>query len=146
VTIRNGTIQGAGGTAIELHGGGFLVEQMHVRSSAVSGIILRADGGSGSSIARNNTVERNNTGIWVDFGLVEGNIVQGNTNFGIYMTESGRILNNVIRGNLSYGLFLNESVSYTGNVLVNNPAPQVLGGVNMGQNLCGNAACPNPVN
>jgi hypothetical protein len=147
ITIRNGTIQGIGGWGIALTGGGFLIEQMHVTSTHRDGIFIDGIGGAGVAIVRSNTCERNEGGIIVlSSGIVEGNIVRGNRLFGIHVLE-GRVINNVVGSNSHAGILLGFA-SYSGNVVQNNIGgpPAVSGGFNMGQNLCGNVACPGAVN
>jgi hypothetical protein len=143
ITIRNGTIQGIGGAAIDLRGHGHLIEQLHIRNVLSDGIALREVTSDlatvGTSIVRNNTVELGMIAINVAHAIVAENVLRNNRSWGIGVVGSGRVVNNVITGN-GQALALGSSVSWSGNILSNNSAG-VGGGVNLGQNLCDNAVC-----
>jgi hypothetical protein len=73
-------------------------------------------------------------------GLVTDNVAGQNTN-GIVMRQ-GMAARNVCTYNGFYGLDLDTEVAYAGNTMARNGnLGQVNGGVNLGQNLCGNAVC-----
>jgi hypothetical protein len=144
ITIRNGTVQGMGGRGIFLLGNSHLVEYVHARSNGREGIFIfpsTSGPGGGGSIAQHNTAHQNGSiGIIVDQGLVSHNTVDRNIE-GIRITGAGSASYNVVTDNVFDGLELGCCASYIGNVLSNN-SPSVTGGVNLGQNLCFNAACP----
>ena len=144
ITIRNGTIQGLGGSGIDLVGDSFLVEYMHVRSNGGNGIRLgQFFGFSSNGIVKHNNAHRNgNYGIIIGGGLVSDNVATQNLNNGIAMSVKGSVVHNVSMDHaFGSGLILGAQVSYIGNVLSGN-LRAVEGGINQGQNLCGNAACP----
>ena len=150
ITIRNGTIQGIGGSGIQLAGGGVLVEQIHARGNAVAGIrVSNSTPAAGTCIVRQNTVENNAFhGIAIGGSIVNALVVENtarrNGASGILL-DNGRAVNNISVANGQVGLYILSTGSYTGNYLADNVAGNVLGGVNMGQNLCGAAACPGAV-
>ena len=74
LTIRNGTVQGTGGEGISLYGDGNRVENMHVRSNNLSGIVLSDSLDGASSAVLNCTAQRNGgAGIVVRRGIVAYN-------------------------------------------------------------------------
>jgi parallel beta helix pectate lyase-like protein len=147
ITIRNGTIQGIGGSGIQLAGGGVRVEQIHARGNAVAGIrVVNSTSAAGTCIVRQNTVENNGfQGISIGGStvnaLVVENAARNNSSSGIVL-DNGRAVNNLSVANGQVGLYILSAGSYTGNYLADNTLGNVLGGVNMGQNLCGAALCP----
>jgi hypothetical protein len=147
ITIRNGTIQGIGGSGIQLAGGSALVEQIHARGNAVAGIrIVNSAPAAGTCIVRQNTAENNGfQGISIGGSIVNAlvveNTVRNNSSSGIVLS-SGRAVNNISVANGQLGLYITSEGSYTGNYLAENGFGNVSGGVNMGQNLCGAAPCP----
>jgi hypothetical protein len=80
-------------------------------------------------------------------GLVEGCSAHANGNAGINAQGNGTLVkNSVARVNKTYGIIGGSNSGYRSNVLTANNGgdlnPQVLGGVNLGENLCGTAVCP----
>jgi len=80
-------------------------------------------------------------------GLVEGCSAHTNGNAGINAQGNGTLVkNSVARNNKTYGIIGGSNSGYRSNVLTANNGgdlnPQVLGGVNLGENLCGTAVCP----
>jgi hypothetical protein len=157
ITIRNGTIQGMGNGGIMLFGDSFLVEYMHIRSNGKNGISLSRFALSGVAVAlatvQHCTSELNSDGILIEGGLVTNNNASRNRNIGIHINRgTAGVIHNVMVGNLNLGLVVEfgGTASYSGNVLNNgnaNDVGEVIGShaVNMGQNLCGTAACPGAV-
>jgi hypothetical protein len=138
ITIRNGTIQGMGQDGIFLYGDSHLVEYLHVRSNGQSGISIPQSIDKGSSIVQNNTAERNSVdGIQVDRGIVSHNVAD--VNFSGIDMQNGTASYNVVTRNAAVGLNI-RSASYIGNTMDGNQF-SVVGGVNMGQNLCNNVVC-----
>jgi len=127
ITIRNGTIQGMGNVGILLFGDSHLVEYLHVRSNGGIGIEVEASADQGGSIVQYNTVQRNGgTGIFIESGSASHNVLNTNLVYGI---------DNLV------GIHFISGGSYFGNTLNDNTV-SVAGGVNLGQNLCNNVACP----
>jgi hypothetical protein len=153
ITIRNGTIQGVGNFAILLKGNAILIEYMNLRGNGSDGIyVSRNTSGNSHAILRNNIVEMNNgDGIFTDSGQVTDNVIDGNGGDGIVVwcvwapiLPINTVARNTVSRNSLLGLSLAGSASYIGNTLAGNNAggAQVQGGYNLGQNLCGGAACP----
>jgi hypothetical protein len=150
VTVRNGTIQGMGGTGILLEGDSHLIEYMHVRSNGSGGIGVLSSADHGGSIVQHCTVQRNGSpsglfaftpGINDQFGIVTRNVVDTNIE-GIFL-QSGTVSYNVIsRSRNTRGISIIDKGNYIGNVSFENGIPGVIGGVNQGQNLCDGATCP----
>lgn len=127
ITIRNGTIQGMGADGVHLLGDSFLLEYLHVRSNGQSGLVVRAAGVI--------TGQKN--------ALVYHNTVQVNGNYGIKVA-GGMITNNTISESVFEGMKFDATGGYLGNQLLNNNGggSQIVGGINLGQNICGTAVCP----
>jgi hypothetical protein len=141
ITIRNGTIQGMGGSGVELRGDSIVVEHLNVRSNGRDGISIGNSQDAGASIARYNTADRNGqNGIVVSIGLVTHNTVSVNLNHGIGV-DQGTVSYNFVNRNSRFGLILAPAVNYFGNNL-NQNGVLIDSGVNQGQNLCNGAPCP----
>ena len=166
VVVRNGTIQGMGSAGIALRGGS--VERIHAIGNGSDGIygaevvrncVSEVNGQTGffipgglitGSIATGNKAD----GIFVATeATVSGNNSSFNGRNGItfgntgVVNGTGVVSNNTATGNASWGLSLTvNTIGYVGNVLYNNNGgianPQVVGGFNLGQNLCNAALCP----
>ena len=140
ITLRNGTIQGMGNSGIFLKGDSHLVEYMHVRSNGGNGIVIDPSADPGSSIAQHNTAQRNASyGIFLHRGSVSHNVADVN-NIGIQVLV-GTASYNVVTRNVLLGISLATGASYFGNTL-NGNGTHVVGGKNLGQNLCGTTVCP----
>ena len=160
VVVRNGTIRGMGNSGIAMRGGS--VERIHAEGNGSNGIY-------GAEMVRNCFSEGNGqTGFFIFGGLitgsratwnkadgifvateatVSGNSSSGNGRNGITVSMTGVVSNNTATSNASWGLSLAvNTVGYVGNVLNDNNGgianPQVVGGFNLGQNLCNVALCP----
>jgi hypothetical protein len=80
-------------------------------------------------------------------GLVEGCSAHTNGNAGINAQGNGTLVkNSVARNNKTYGFIGGSNSGLRSNVATANNGgdlnPQMLGGVNLGENLCGTAVCP----
>jgi hypothetical protein len=80
-------------------------------------------------------------------GLVEGCSAHTNGNAGINGQGNGTLVkNSVARNNKTYGFIGSSNTGLRSNVATANNGgdlnPQMLGGVNLGENLCGTAVCP----
>jgi hypothetical protein len=140
IAVRNGTIRGVGSFGIFTTANSVLVEDLHIRSNGDTGVLLTA----ANAIVRHNIIDLNGGSGIAANGLVTDNVVSRNFAFGIHLGV-GTVARNVITSNGFVGMALSfANVSYTGNTLAsnNNGGSQVSGGINLGQNLCGNAVCP----
>jgi hypothetical protein len=151
ITIRNGTIQGMGADGVHLLGDSILLEDLHIRSNGLSGIVVRSPGPASSTSAvifHHNTVQLSGSyGIKAYAGLITDNTISDSF-IGIIVEVGGStVARNVVLRSHFEGLALTRSDSYFGNTLVgnNSGAAQVSGGVNLGQNLCNTAVCPGAV-
>ena len=148
ITVRNGTVRGMGRDGIHLLGDSILVEYMHVYSNLLSGIVVRSPFGDNSQtnlILRHNNIHLNGSyGIKAYAGLITDNSISQSGHSGISVQAGGGVVaRNLITNGSSFGMDLTTLVGYTGNTLTNNGAGvQVIGGVNLGQNLCDNVVCP----
>jgi hypothetical protein len=148
ITVRNGTIQGMGADGIHLLGDAILLEDLHIRSNGLSGIVVRSPGANSqiNAILHHNTVQLNSSyGIKAYAGVITDNTVSQSGSEGISVQIGGGVVaRNLVSRNFSFGLSLTPNVSYSGNTMVDNNSggAQVGGGVNVGQNLCGTAVCP----
>lgn len=148
ITIRNGVIQGMGGSGINLSGDSIVVEYLHVRSNGNVGInLFRAVQAQLSIIVQHNTsVQNDGIGIVVEGGAVTDNVVTENNGIGIDFANAvavpvGTAARNVITRNRFIALDIyGSSVSYIGNVI--SGPDLIVGGLNLGQNLCNDALCP----
>jgi hypothetical protein len=80
-------------------------------------------------------------------GLVEGCSAHSNGNAGINAQGNGTLVkNSVARNNKTYGFIGSSNTGLRSNVATANNGgdlnPQMLGGVNLGENLCGTTVCP----
>lgn len=157
VTVRNGTVRGMGRAGIDLPGANILVDGIHAYSEGGVGVLI----GSGTvarctvklchlsgivasqgSISGNTSSYNGTEGIAVPSGSVTNNVAQSNGNNGIDATSDGVVSLNTLTSN-KFGLTLGSNVGYVGNVLYNNTSGTVVGGVQVGQNLCnGSTTCP----
>jgi len=148
ITVRNGTISGMGADGIHILGDNVTVEDLHVRNSGLSGVVVRSTGAPTQTnlIVRRNTIEWNSSyGIKAYGGLISDNTISHTGDAGVSMQQYGGIVtHNWVSYSNTVGLFMVGTTSYTGNTLVNNNGGgvQVAGGVNLGQNLCNTAVCP----
>jgi hypothetical protein len=156
ITIRNGVIQGMGFAGIWLSGDSFLIEYMHIRSNGESGIhTLRQVGPQLSAIIQHNNLKQNDRdgvslygGGAVTDNVCTENLLSGIAFLGAYsgFPSMGTAARNVLTNNGTYGFYVaGGPVSYIGNVIVGNTTGPIFGGINQGQNVCGNSACPGAV-
>jgi hypothetical protein len=80
-------------------------------------------------------------------GLVEGCSAHTNGNAGINAQGNGTLVkNSVARANKTYGFIGSSNTGLRSNVATANNGgdlnPQMLGGVNLGENVCGTVVCP----
>jgi len=153
ITIRNGTVQGMGGTGIRLEGDSHLVEYVHARSNGFGGISIIASNDRGESTVQYSTAQRNGSnptggpnfpplsaGIDVDFGIVTHNIVD--TNFTGISLGRGTLSHNVSSRNRN-AVLVSRFVNFFGNTLNENVDDGLLFIflTDGGQNLCDGSPC-----
>jgi hypothetical protein len=135
-------VQGFGYFGIYLTGDAHLVEYIHARSNGSTGIAVASSADNAGSIAQFNTAQRNGGhGLYLDKGIARHNVGDVNGGSGI-VVMTGSATNNVATRNVGRGLFLGAKAGYFDNMLDANGAGQVIGGKNMGRNLCGTVTCP----
>ncbi|HMB75336.1 MAG TPA: right-handed parallel beta-helix repeat-containing protein [Kiloniellaceae bacterium] len=159
--ISNGLISGFGNGIIARNGQALVVEGVTVKNHSTNGInpsgqdlILRnsvvsengRDGvvgqfSTGTYVVTHNVIEKNGRdGAYLQAGVASDNTIYRNIACGI-RSNVGRgamVVNNYFGEN---GTGLTGSMSYRSNVFNGNDT-HVSGGVNLGQNVCGNALCP----
>lgn len=142
ITVVNGTVRGMGDIGIGVFGQGAHIEGVHAVSNGSRGIA------AGDGIVFGNTAN-NNGDIGIDVrGL--GSIVSKNTvgfNGGDGIRGNGILTENVVVQNAGFGLSLGIHAGYTLNIVHGNNGgdqnPQVEGGFDLGQNVCGGTPeCP----
>jgi hypothetical protein len=146
ITVRNGTVKGTGADGIKILGDQVRIEDMRIHDTGLSGIVVRGPGArqQRNAIIRGNTVERAGSyGIKVAGGLVTDNSITACADAAIQVAAGpGTVARNVAVACEDYGLLLFGQVGYSANTLSGNGVAPVLGGINLGQNLCDAAACP----
>jgi len=144
-TVRNGAVRGMR-IGVDIVGRGHLVENLSIENNGSAGI-----GGVGeAAIIRGCRVARNGQGgILLSNAhgvLITGNTVTYNAFGGVnFSGDGGLVERNTIVGNAGSGLSVGATVGFVGNVFTGNGAggSQTSGGVELGENLCGNdAVCP----
>jgi hypothetical protein len=150
VTIRNGVIRRMGDAGISA-GAGSLVENLVVEENGLSGIAPNDGRGwiiRGSRIVRNHSYG-SNFAVTGAFGLIEGNVVEGNERAGVYGLNL-LVLGNSLANNGQEGIagnFGTQKKACAHNVSTynngGNTEDQIEGCVEMGANLCGSSTtCP----
>jgi hypothetical protein len=164
VTVINGTIRGMGGLGVEMIGATNRIERVHAKSNGsvgikggvsttVTGSKATENGSFGitalfGSIVTSNTARGNrDAGITVESGTVSGNTAIFNAGAGINATSGSIVIGNSAHANAGFGLSLGSTTGYSQNALTSNNGgnanPQVSGGINGAQNVCGtDAVCP----
>jgi hypothetical protein len=149
ITVRNGTIAGMGADGVHILGESVRVEDLRVHDNGFSGIVVRstAFGAQSNLVVRGNTVQRNGSyGVKAYAGLITDNMISESRDAGISVQadRGATVARNLVTGCGLAGLSLTAPVGYYGNTLVGNNAggAQASGGINLGQNACGTAACP----
>ena len=172
-TVRNGSISGMGSSGVMLLSQNNIVENIHATSNGGDGIFAgwscvithstaRHNGGDGietgdfcmihftrfaastcsglfrsnekpssSCTVTNNSVSENDEGILGRGGVtLIGNTAHGNNSFGFLLNSIAGYKNNVLTAN-------------NGNTFGSNANPEVSGGIQIGQNICGSdTLCP----
>jgi hypothetical protein len=120
-----------------------------IPGGSVSGNIVLVSGSDGirvnSAVVTENTVnDFNGNGIIsLEASVVTNNVVIDGTGDGIEINSSSLLTGNMVRNNTGVGLRLGAATGYSQNVVDSNTAGTVVGGVQMGTNICdGNTTCP----
>ena len=165
ITVRNGHITGMGNFGVRLQGlhnrvEGITVDQIGFRGinvgshSIVKDCTVTATGSIGISagaaavVVGNSVANSGNHGIFGVSGVVKDNGVTSSDADGINTAAQGSpapllIQSNSLTNNSGYGLNLRAESGYADNVISGNSTGTVLGGVEMGTNVCdGNTTCP----
>jgi hypothetical protein len=74
-------------------------------------------------------------------GIIENSVASENGANGI-QTTGGSIQGNIVNGNAEVGLFLDSLTGYRDNTVTLNAIAEVIGGNNLGGNLCNFGLCP----
>ena len=141
-TIRNGTITGFANHGIYGTGNNWSVEDMQVSGNGANGILVF---GSYSSVRSSTVTENAGVGIVCAVScLVAESTVSANGAEGIFL-YSGTVLGNVIIGNTSFGIQGVNQTGYGNNTLARNNGvaanPQTAGVTALHPNAC-DPACP----
>ena len=144
-TLRGNTVSENVGGGIVVTGGATIVE-----NSAVANQGNGIEAGTGSNVLGNTSQGNFGRGIDARFGTrVVGNVVYNNgngdaTDDGIACEDGCTLTDNTARSNDGYGIRINGGgTSYRGNTLSNNSQGTVVGGTDVGGNLCnGSTTCP----
>ena len=134
VEVRNGTVRGFGRHGIFSRNAGRCFDC--VDAEGVRIIDVRAIGNGFNGIRMES-----------QGALVEGCSAHANGNAGINVQgQGGLVKNSVARVNKTYGIIGGSNSGYRSNALTANNGgdanPQVIGGINLGENVCGFAVCP----
>ena len=122
---------------------GFTITDTAIANTSTA---INAAGDSGVTIV-NGTITKTGTAIVLGTSSTVGAMqLIGNSGDGIICASTCLITNNVITGNGGVGLnFLGDTSSgYQDNIISGNGGGNVTGGTNLGNNVCGSAACPVP--
>lgn len=158
-TVRNGSIHGIGGVAIDLSLGAY-VTNMQISSNGGTGIsvkngskvvdnVVKSNGGNGIAATQGSEVSGNiviaNVGNGIETNTlctISGNTVTDNMLVGIVATR-GLVVGNTLLLNDGGGLSLSVFVGYAGNVIQSNAGGTVTGGTEIGINMCEDSTtCP----
>jgi parallel beta helix pectate lyase-like protein len=143
ITVRNGTIQGMGGSGLNLFGSSLLVEYLHVRSNSARGMQIFSGSEGTPSVVRHNIVEQNGgVGIILSAGLVSDNIVNANNQTGIFVGKA-IVVGNFFSRNHGFGLIGDTKMVYYRNLFSDNMLGSASSGRSLGGNVCDGALnCP----
>ena len=141
-TIMNNTVYNNGESGIDAGSSCTVVNNTSLENGQI-GIEVTNFG----MIANNNTRGNGIDGIKTNSSTVVGNISMGNFGDGIQATGLSTVFNNTVAGNGDFGLNLGSNSGYAYNALADNNGgntnPQVSGGIELGENVCGtDKVCP----
>jgi hypothetical protein len=134
VEVRNGTVREFGRHGIFSRNAGRCIDCIDAEGVRIVDVRALANGLNGIRLESQG-------------GLVEGCSAHMNGNAGINAQGNGTLVkNSVARANKTYGFIGSSNTGLRSNVATANNGgdlnPQVLGGINLGENLCGTAVCP----
>ncbi len=160
-SVRNGFVGGFGDKGIQLLGGSAHIEDVMVISNANGGIetgvraivkdcIVEANGGVGVAVQTESRIDGNLVGsndadgITARESVVTGNSLTFNNGDGIETTFGGSVVRgNMVNFNRDFGLRLSSETGYGDNVVNNNDNGAVVGGIEIGANVCdSDTTCP----
>jgi hypothetical protein len=145
-TLRNGAVRRAGSHGVYGQEGS-VVENLTLAENGASGFTAS---GKGQQILRCRILQNRQEGILLYYGssygaLIQGNTLYGNGEYGLQVVGAN-VLDNVITHNGDEGAYMASGTGFGRNKLAENNGgnanDQFSGGVNLGGNVCGNAACP----
>lgn len=145
-SVRNGTVRGIGRAGIAA-GSAMRIEAVHLIGNGVNGI--EGSWGSDGWIVEGCVVNGNgDSGMALIFGTGAGTLIRSNTvsrNGGVGISNSGLVIGNSVHANGDYGASSNPRIAqnvFTGNKAGGNTA-QVNGASDLGGNFCGSdTVCP----
>ncbi len=167
-TVRNGAVSGMGNSGVSLRGQNNIVENIHATSNGGDGIFAgqtcvvthstaARNGGDGIETGDYCTIDNNSANNNDESGISTGSACTV-TNNSVSENDEGvlgrggvTLIGNTAHENTSYGFLLNSIAGYKNNVLTanngngfgSNANPEVSGGIQIGQNLCGSdTVCP----
>jgi hypothetical protein len=148
ISLRNGQIEGMGNTCVRMAGGMGQIHGLNIEACGGDGIfigflsnvfdnVVRRCAGSGIRFTGSANVHHNISDLNGQAGYLNGDVSP---------ISATLLSDNIATQNGGPGLSLRTGDAYRGNALrANNGGsdnPQVTGGLSLGSNLCGNAACP----
>jgi hypothetical protein len=156
VTVTNGTVRGMprfglslsiarvervtsianGMTGIQVGPGSIVTGSLAIQNG-LTGIAA----GAGSLVTANTALGNAVDGISATDSTVSGNTTTSNSRNGVTASGSGTVNGNTVLDNDARGLSLAGPIGYSHNVLNGNAGGNVIGGVSLGQNLCGGVLC-----
>lgn len=169
IIVRNGSVTNFGGPGIQLgvpgYGAAQMATQLRSYNNGVSGggggILLGDSSSTFDNISECNghknakcTGTDSSGGDGIDCGtscMIEGNVANGNANYGIFTYADGMVANNeasaectgspTCSDNQIYGLYNGGGTGYGKNVMENNTLFQANGGVGLCGNMCNGTLC-----
>lgn len=131
IVVINGSVS-AGQVGVQLSATNSRVEQV-----SITGLGARVGINVGTnSVVKNNIVSGPNLGIVCPGCIVIENTVNDSGDVGISASNASVVLGNRVTGSEQIGLQLDDTTGYANNVLSGNRLRDVLGGVQIGNNLC----------
>lgn len=145
-TLRNGAVRRAGSHGVYGQDGS-VVENLTLAENGAAGFTAT---GKGQQILRCRILQNRQEGIVLYYGsshgaLIQGNTIYGNGGYGLQVVGAS-VLDNVITHNGDEGAYMATGTAFGRNKLAENHGgnanAQFVGGIKVGDNVCGNALCP----
>jgi len=143
ITVINGTVRDMGGKGMEL-----------LTDARVENVMIANNGDDGIFLVHGRVIDCSISGndgngiqavLFPSSGVIRGNFIHSNGERGIYQqyANGGMIIDNHVVGNGGFGMALAGTTAYGNNVLSynNGGGAQVLGGVQLSNNLCNGGPC-----